>query len=51
MVLIILRRIRDLGHSRWGLFLLLFPEVNLLILLYLFFRPSHQPGRTLVAMA
>ncbi len=43
-ILIVLRRIRDLGHSGWGIFLLLFPEVNLLIVLYLFFRPGHKPA-------
>ncbi len=44
-VLIILRRIRDLGHSGWGIFLLVFPVAGPLIVLYLFFRPSHRPGR------
>ncbi len=42
-VFIILRRIRDLGHSRWGIFLLLIPIAGLLIALYLFFRPGHRP--------
>jgi len=42
MLTLIIRRLRDIGWSRWWLLLLLIPPVSFLFLLVLFFKPSSK---------